>query len=213
MDDVRKLILEALEERGLTMADASRRMGRNHAYLQQFIHRNVPDTLPEKVRAPLAEILGLSEAQLGAPARTGETALPSSMITIPEHDVRASAGPGTMVDGETEIARWPMPRSYIRDSLSLRSSQLAIIEVIGDSMEPTLRSGDKIMIDLNDRNVSQPGIFALYDGDVTVVKRVEKIPGTSNLRIRSDNPQHGVYDVPADVVLVAGRVVWFGRRI
>lgn len=137
----------------------------------------------------------------------------SDYITIPEHDVRASAGPGTIVEDETEVASWPLPHDYVRHVLSLRSAKLAMIEVIGDSMEPTLRSGDKIMVDLADKNVAQLGVFALFDGDATVVKRVEKVMGTEKIRLSSDNPHHREYEVSADTVSIAGRVVWFGRRL
>lgn len=211
MDDVRRFIVDALAEKGLTLKDASLAIGRNHAYLQQFIQRHVPDALPEVARAKLALVLGCGEEMIGGRPRASMAE--NGAVYIPEHDVRASAGPGAIVDGETEIEKWPLPKNYVRNVLSLRSSNLAIIEVIGDSMDPTLKSGDKIMIDLHDKNVSLPGVFALYDGDATVVKRVERIPGTDTLRIRSDNPLHGAYDVPVELVHIAGRVVWFGRRL
>lgn len=64
MDAVRKLILEKADERGTTLAELSRKLERNHAYLQQFIHRGVPADLPEKVRLPLALALNIDEEQL-----------------------------------------------------------------------------------------------------------------------------------------------------
>lgn len=64
MDAVRKLILEKADERGTNLAELSRKVGRNHAYLQQFIHRNVPADLPEKVRGKIAEELGVDEDEL-----------------------------------------------------------------------------------------------------------------------------------------------------
>lgn len=217
MDDVRRFLLEALDEAGMSMSDASRAIGLNHAYLQQFIKRHVPEHLPEKNRRKLAALLKVREELLGGPPRGVEdhsqATYSANMVSIPEHDVRASAGSGSIIEGETEIDRWPLPARYIRNTLSLRSANLAIIEVVGDSMEPTLRSGDKVMVDLNDKNVAQPGIFALFDGDATVVKRLEKIPGDHKVRISSDNPHHGRYDVPADFISVAGRIVWFGRRL
>ncbi|SEE52504.1 Phage repressor protein C, contains Cro/C1-type HTH and peptisase s24 domains [Bradyrhizobium lablabi] len=65
---VRKLILEKLEEKGLTMSEASLRIGYNHAYLQQFLKRGHPLELPEKSRLPLAELLGVPEDQLRGPS-------------------------------------------------------------------------------------------------------------------------------------------------
>jgi len=130
--------------------------------------------------------------------------------------VRVSAGGGAFIDAETEIGMWPFPRDYVFHNLSIASSQqLAIVEVIGDSMEPTLRSGDKILVDLSDTNPATPGVFVMYDGGGTVVKRIERLPATepAMLRLVSDNPLHGKYEVLASDIKIVGRVVWYGRRL
>lgn len=227
MDIARRTILEAVDGGGHTLASLSKAVGKNHAYLQQFVHRGVPAELPEKVRVALAATLGVSEQTLGAANSrpvsgydkiiARQNAAPSPIVTahvsIAEHDIRASAGPGTIVEDETEVAEWLLPRDYVRRTLSLRGNSLAMIEVVGDSMEPTLHTGDKILVDLGDKNIAMPGVFALFDGDATVVKRVEKVPGTPEVQLISDNPLHSNYRVPAEMVSIAGRVVWFGRRL
>lgn len=67
MDRTRKLITVKAQERGLTLAELSRKAGKNHAYFQQFISRGVPSELPEKVRKVAAMILGVDERQLAGP--------------------------------------------------------------------------------------------------------------------------------------------------
>jgi phage repressor protein C with HTH and peptisase S24 domain len=68
MDVVRKLILEKLDEIGLTMAEASLRIGRSHSYLQQFLKRGVPLELKERERNRLADLLGVLEKSLRGPS-------------------------------------------------------------------------------------------------------------------------------------------------
>src|SRR3954464_3883055 len=68
MDVVRKLILERLEELGLTMSEVSLKIGKNHAYLQQFLKRGHPLELPEKSRIPLAALLDVPENALRGPS-------------------------------------------------------------------------------------------------------------------------------------------------
>ncbi len=82
-------------------------------------------------------------------------------------------------------------------------------------MEPTLRSGDRVLVNMSDKRVSQPGLFVLWDGDGTVVKRLELVPNSkpSKLQRISDNPLHGTYEVLADQTIIVGRVVWFARRM
>lgn len=70
MDAVRQLILEKSEELEKDLSGLSKKIGRNHAYLQQFIKRGVPRNLPEELRPVLAGELGIDESQLrGAGSR------------------------------------------------------------------------------------------------------------------------------------------------
>lgn len=53
-------------ERGETLESLSRLIGRNRAYLQQFIRRGTPRRLPEEERLRLAMVLNIDERELGA---------------------------------------------------------------------------------------------------------------------------------------------------
>lgn len=216
MDAVRKRLVNAIEDRGLTLKDASLRIGRNHAYLQQFVERGIPVHLKEGDRLKLSALLNVPEKELGAPERTGQLiAANSNVSNVPEYQVHVSAGGGALVAEENKRRDWPFATDYLKQELGLERSNLAIVEVRGDSMEPTLSSGDRVLVNMSDRQVSQPGIFIVFDGDGTVVKRVEKIPGTRPPRIVliSDNPLHGRYELDSDVVQIVGRVVWRAGRI
>lgn len=137
------------------------------------------------------------------------------VIILPEYDVRASAGGGFIVERETVKGEWPFPRSYVESELRVSARNLVVLEVIGDSMHPTLESGDRVLVNMSDCRVSQPGVFVLWDGDGTVVKRLELVPGTEPPKLRriSDNPLHGTYEVLADDTKIVGRAVWYGRRM
>ncbi len=148
--------------------------------------------------------------------------------TIPEIDVRGGMGGGGeapisyVADGNgghisTDAVRgaWTLPSEYLRSELRVESGSLRIIEVQGDSMEPTLRSGDRVMINSRDKRPSPPGVFALWDGYGVVVKRLELVPNSdpATVKIISDNHNHNQYDRTVDEVNVIGRVVWFARRV
>jgi hypothetical protein len=73
MNPVRQLLAKRISElrsTGLTMAEVSRQLERNPAYLQQFISRGVPTELDERDRHKLAEILQLNPEELRGPGRT-----------------------------------------------------------------------------------------------------------------------------------------------
>ena len=71
MNAVQRLVASRLSERGLDMKEVSLRLGKNHAYLQQFIKRGIPAKLPEDVRQALAVELDLPEEvlRLGMPPK------------------------------------------------------------------------------------------------------------------------------------------------
>ncbi len=63
---VRRTVAKMIVERGLDLSTASRMIGRNPAYLQQFIKRGTPRRLPEDERLRLAIALHIDERELGA---------------------------------------------------------------------------------------------------------------------------------------------------
>lgn len=65
-DSPRALLPRLAAERGLSLTELSVRIGRNQAYLQQFIARGSPRRLPETERRHLAMTLNIDERLLGA---------------------------------------------------------------------------------------------------------------------------------------------------
>ena len=114
----RRAIVEALEQRGTDMAALSKALGRNHAYIQQFLTRGTPGELKERDRRAVAQFLridertllsdsdmreltyvpvdadGLAEEARDATAYSIEHYRPRLRGARPEIDVRASAGEG-----------------------------------------------------------------------------------------------------------------------
>lgn len=88
MDAVRTLIAKRVEELGLDLAEVSRKLGMNHAYMQQFLKRGVPARLKEETRAQLATILRVDEALLGA--RHGRRVVPPVDGPHPDPDELSS---------------------------------------------------------------------------------------------------------------------------
>jgi hypothetical protein len=96
-------INKRLEELGLEMAPASKKIGKNHAYLQQFIKRGVPLTLPEDVRENLAVLLRVSEDDLRYQQKSGA---PPEMLPDSDKPVahnRTVGGSSTNIREETRM--------------------------------------------------------------------------------------------------------------
>ena len=60
-DAPRLAVATALQQAGITLKKASRALGRNDAYLQQYLYRGSPRRLPEDMRYALAELVGCDQ--------------------------------------------------------------------------------------------------------------------------------------------------------
>jgi phage repressor protein C with HTH and peptisase S24 domain len=104
---------------------------------------------------------------------------------------------------------------WVRHALGVQQSDLALISVKGDSMEPTLSNGDLILLDMHSGKVEDNAIYALQHNGTLLVKRIQRRLDGSVV-VSSDNPRYESEAVGIDAVdslRVVGRVVWAGRRM
>lgn len=210
--------------RGVSLAALSALIGRNTTYLQQFVRKGSPRKLEENDRRTLAQFFGVAESELGAGLRGGVIAVAQGGVVapkglraalaewadIPRLPLGASAGPGAHPSEEIPSGRLRFSNRWLK-AQGLEPVMLSVIEVEGDSMEPTLRDGDEILVDRTPRPL-RAGIHVIRLDDVLLVKRLESGPG-GTLRVISDNAAYPRMERPAQDVEVIGRVVWKGGRL
>ena len=167
MDAARKLLVDTLARRpDLDLKNLSLTIGRNHAYLQQYLMRGSPRELPEAVRHGLAPLLGVSPDDLRS------TALPQAgrfegdlrglgpMRAADRTDLpvyaSAEGGAGIIITSEPiDFIRRPEPLLSVRDGYACY--------VIGDSMSPAYEQGDLLLVILagrHDRATTAPSSAA-----------------------------------------------------
>lgn len=208
-DDPRAALDRLIRDNGDDYVTLSRLLGRNAAYVQQYIKRGSPRRLPEHERGILARYFGVDERVLGAvPNPRGR-----AMRTVPKLAVGASAGAGALNDAEALAGKIDFDETWLR-RMGLDPARLSLIRVEGDSMQPTLNDGDDIMVDTAaaDR-APKKGIHVLRLDGALMVKRLHPGKG-GKLSVLSDNPAYApIEDVDASDVTVIGRVVWVGRKL
>ncbi len=215
-EDARAALDRALRVRGIGYAELSALIGRNAAYIQQFIHRGSPRALNERDRATIADFLAIDEQLIGGPARDGPPG-GADLAMVPRLDVDAAAGAGGLAGDDRMIGPIGFDPRYLR-SLSANPRLLSIIRVQGDSMVPTLAEGEDIMVDAGDGAARlRTGIYVLRrDGALLVKRLVPAAKGAAGLvSIISDNDalypaEHGV---PMGALDIVGRVIWASRLI
>lgn len=216
--DARAVLERLIVERHANYADLSRLIGRNPAYIQQFIKRGTPRKLDEDDRLVLARYFGVEEELLGgstarAPSAPVTRGLPI-VVTVPRLALGASAGAGSLDDDERMAGIMAFDAAWLRD-LGVKPQRSSIIRVDGESMAPTLSDGDEIMVDHEDGpDRLRDGVYVLRLDGVLMVKRIAMGPLRGRFSVLSDNPHFPDWtDIDPDLVTIVGRVVWTGRRL
>lgn len=208
----RQRLLELSQENGASLASLSAMLGRNAAYLQQFIRKGSPRRLEERDRRMLAQFFGVDERELGAPE--GNSYVPADAarewVDVGRLPLGASAGPGALAEREEAFDAFRFSRRWLREQ-GLEGAQLSAITVEGDSMEPLLRDGDEILVDRTPRPF-RDGVHVVRMGDTLMVKRLAS-SGPGRLTLLSQNLAYPPVEVAFDEISIIGRVVWKGGRV
>ena len=227
-DPARDRLREQLWQSGVSLAEASLAIGRNKAYLQQYLARGMPRVLSFQDTETLGTLLGcdpagLRHAELPAPKPWKKTGAGKAggnrprTTAVAEMEVEAAAGPGAWNDGFVlEKARWQLPEAMIRHEGDAEPGALRIIKVRGNSMEPELREGDRLVVDTGRRMPGAGELYVLWDGDGLVVKRIEPVHGPDRepdrgppeLRLLSVNPDYPAYTCLVTDIHIVGKVLW-----
>ena len=224
-DPLRQKIRDLLWQKGLTMKEASAAIGRSPSYLHQFLGRGVPKALGHADAENLAKLLGCKASELRLPEapkrrpqkRRRHRAPPpgAPLVAIPEMAVEAAAGAGALNEEfADEKARWYLPEGMIRHEGDADPGSLRVLRARGDSMEPMISDGDRLLVDLARRTPGTGEMAVLWDGSGLVVKRVEVMPHEEppRLRLHSANPDYDPYTCLAEEAHIVGKVVWNVRK-
>ena len=176
---------------------------------------------PEEAAALLGQRVSRKPAPPPAPSYAGPSG--AEIITmggdtwalLPVYEAAASAGPGQNIDREAVSHRIAFREEWVRTVSKAPLDQLAVINVDGDSMEPTLRPGDTVLIDFRQNQPGdKDGIYVIRTGNGLQVKRVQVELGKRLVTVLSDNaayaPQRHLN--PEDIHVI-GRVIWLGRQV
>ena len=132
------------------------------------------------------------------------------LVPIVEIDQDYGMG-GSFTAGYVEQQIHHFPRTWVESITSSPPALLTIARGKGDSMDPTIRDRDMIIIDRSRRMIDEAdAIWALTVGDIGMVKRL-RIRG-AQVVIKSDNDRVDDEIVHHEEVNIVGRVVFIGRR-
>ncbi|MEL7706549.1 S24 family peptidase [Citromicrobium bathyomarinum] len=136
---------------------------------------------------------------------TGAPIEPGDLVEIDEIDMRYGMG-ASDVSGHVEPAKRVFSREWLQNFTDARPGQLYWAIGQGDSMEPTISSGDLILIDRSqDTMFDRDLIWACTVGDFGMIKRLR--PTREGVTILSDNPAVPDDFAVDDELRIIGRVI------
>lgn len=221
VDTRRKWLVSERERLGLSPSDLAKRAqpladkdGYQVKFNQQLIwnFENGGKKIPGWWKYAVEALAQADDATDDGDRIANEDEVISDAVLIEALPTFVGAGGGGT--GEGEIKPVAFSRGLI-EALQVDPGDLLAIEIEGDSMEPSFRPGDQLLIDKRKTNTAQPGAFCLWDGDGYVIKYLERIAGSQppSVRVISENSRYTTQPRLVDEIRVMGRVVWLGRRI
>ncbi len=139
---------------------------------------------------------------------------------VPELDTRAGLGGGGVPAREVrkdgkhadplKSEGWVFPPSFVREQLHTSAARLLVLDTTGDSMAPTLMSGDRVIVDTGHKTPSPDGLYAIRDTfEGIVVKRLQLMRKARPTRVKiiSDNDNHATEEVPLNELEIVGKVL------
>lgn len=126
-------------------------------------------------------------------------------------DITYAMGDGSIVQDYPEVDFLPFSLSFLKQFSRGTTDRLFIATGYGDSMEPTLRRDDLVMIDTAQSRIGlSDQIWALTYAGAGMIKRLRPIAG-GRMLILSDNPSVPPQEVAQDEIHIVGKVVWSAR--
>src|SRR3989344_3234901 len=189
-----------ISERGETYASISRLLGRNSAYIQQFIKRGSPARLDQSDIALLALHFDVPVEMLGG--KEGPTVGQRPIIKVPILN-------GT---GNDSRSQWRLVDAAWLGRLCDQPASVAILPIVGEAMEPTLCNGDEGMISrVRFQESVREGLYAIRGPSEIFVRRIAIDPTKNRLTVLTDHPAYpswqGIQRKGVDIV---GPVIWIG---
>lgn len=207
------------EELGLSEPEVCTRAGLAKTYIRD-LRTGRKKSLKMDTARKIAEVLEVSpewlfsgdirDAVAFAPLTLGGE---DNIVTIPVYDITASAGPGSIVEDGEPVGHYPLALEDLQRMTRTASQHIAALEVRGDSMEPDLRHGDRIVIDRTVTRFIGEFVYVLERSGVLLVKKLSPNFKTNQIRIISSNSSFETDEIDEEDLRIVGKVFMLARAI
>lgn len=200
-----------------TKKSVSLAVGKNDAYIQQYIKTGSPVVLPDYARRVIAGLFQIDERELMTDEQikkekkiaiiSASNQVDDDSVSIEVIDATACCGDGIENYVENIVGFWNLPKKEYLTISHADPSVIKMLRVFGDSMEPTLRGGDWVLVDVSRNFIDSDGLFLLRMTSGLAVKRIQNTI-SQQVIIKSDNPKYDNISASVAEVHIIGKVVY-----
>lgn len=184
-----------LAMRGMPAADLAERIAISQQAISQWL---TLQTTPTARRvAQVAQALGVTVARFGQDPES-DSAVPLRQLELKLSGDRSQP---RLDEANAKTGLWIVPREVA--SVPDERTDVAVITVRDNALEPSLRAGDYVFVDVECRSVSGPGIYLILVARSLAWMRCHPLVGDRVLVSDREVKQ----EVPAKDLVVLGRAI------
>ena len=202
-----KRIKAIIEQSGLSVRRLADEIGVSNVSIYKWLNGRTPEgdrlkSFCEYFKVtPAFVIYGDSNDERGQSIPIDE-----NRVSIPILDINASCGCGLEIPPDVPIVKMiDVDNSFFNEYLyGANRRSLHIIHAVGDSMAPTIKEGNPVIVDTSDKRLNRDGIFAFVFNSGLFIKRVQCLP--DGVALLSDNKLYDPIKITEqDSLKVVGR--------
>lgn len=173
--------------------------------------KGLTSTARDRIIAAADEASNVITVDFSRPGQVGDE------VWIAHYDVRAAMGGGQIPHEYPEMLQdIRVSPKHLRDlGVTFKEHfHLKMITGWGQSMAPTIKDRDPLLVDITIREFTGDGIYLFSHDDMLYVKRLQK-KGKDRFKMISDNKHHDPEDIRVDDTHILARVlyVWNGQPV
>lgn len=129
---------------------------------------------------------------------------------VPLVSARLAAGGGSFALSGDVVGYYAFRKDWLKKTAS-DADNVVLSIVSGDSMSPTLKENDFVMIDAGQTRIIDDLIYAIRIEDTIMIKRLRHRPGDIIKVVADDRDKYEAYEISRQDIHVLGQVVWSCR--
>jgi len=173
--------------------------------------KGLTSTARDRIIAAADETSNVITVDFSRPGQVGDE------VWIAHYDVRAAMGGGQIPHEFPEMLQdiRVSPKHLREMGITFKEHfHLKMITGWGQSMAPTIKDRDPLLVDITIREFTGDGIYLFSHDDMLYVKRLQK-KGKDRFKMISDNKHHDIEEIRVDDTHILARVlyVWNGQPV